>query len=63
MPGGFPSLSAQRGGYQDVDAGRDVEAANPRPAQATAPPPQAPPPQAPGGYQAAAAPADPPSKP
>ena len=57
MPGGFTSLAGGRNGYQDVDAGRDVES-HPRPppsATATAPPAPShaapPPPQAPGGYQ------------
>lgn len=55
MPGGFSSLAGGRGGYEDVDAARDVEA-HPRPAvvpQPVAPAPtMAPPPgQPPGGYQ------------
>ena len=54
MPGGFSSLSG-RGGYEDLDAGRDVEAnppprAVPKP-QAPAPAPAPPSSQPPGGYQ------------
>ena len=55
MPGGFSSLSG-RGGYEDLDAGRDVEAnTTPRPAPkpSTVQPqaPAAPTSQPPGGYQ------------
>ncbi|KAL5495256.1 hypothetical protein ACEPAI_719 [Sanghuangporus weigelae] len=55
MPGGFTSLAGGRNGYQDVDAGRDVES-HPRPPAPPAAPPAPlhaapPPPQAPGGYQ------------
>ena len=66
MPGGFSSLAGGRGGYEDLDAGRDVESrprANPIPQPANAAPPAAPPqapapapapkPAPPGGYQAA----------
>lgn len=67
MPGGFSSLAGGRGGYEDIDSGRDVEA-HPRANPAAQPAPPAPPapstaapqastptskPATPGGYQAA----------